>query len=108
MDHRLHSDVGRRSGMTSTPIPGYAPPLLGVRVTDLVSGPMQAVSRHFLDRGAQVTRVHRPGVTASAGFGPVVGGVAHAPTGAIIHQFCQLALHGLTTWVAHFEQPVFA
>lgn len=62
--------------MTSTSIPGYDPPLLGVRVTDLVSGPMQAVSRHFLDLGAQVTRVHLPGVTASAGFGPVVGGIA--------------------------------
>ena len=62
--------------MTSASIPGYDPPLLGVRVADLVSGPMQAVSRHFLDLGAQVTRVHRPGVTASAGFGPVVGGVA--------------------------------
>src|SRR6185437_10273100 len=55
--------------MTSTPTPGYDPPLLGVRVTDLVSGPMQAVSRHFLDLGAQVTRVHRPGVTASAARG---------------------------------------
>src|SRR5256885_14262339 len=76
IDHRLHSDVGRRSGMTSTSIPGYDPPLLGVRVTDLVAGPMQAVSRHFLDLGAQVTRVRRPGVTAGAGFGPVVGGIA--------------------------------
>ena len=45
--------------MTSASIPGHDPPLLGVRVTDLVSGPMQAVSRHFLDLGAQVTRVHR-------------------------------------------------
>jgi 8-oxo-dGTP pyrophosphatase MutT (NUDIX family) len=36
------------------------------------------------------------------------GGHVYAPTGAIIHQFCQLALHGLTTRVAHFEQPVFA
>jgi crotonobetainyl-CoA:carnitine CoA-transferase CaiB-like acyl-CoA transferase len=76
MDHRLRSDVGRRSGMTSTTNTGYDPPLLGVRVIDLVSGPMQAVSRHFLDLGALVTRVHLAGVTASAGFGPVVGGIA--------------------------------
>jgi 8-oxo-dGTP pyrophosphatase MutT (NUDIX family) len=45
--------------------------------------------------------------------GPVLrlalsGDHVYAPTGAIIHQFCQLALHGLTTRVAHFEQPVFA
>jgi 8-oxo-dGTP pyrophosphatase MutT (NUDIX family) len=38
----------------------------------------------------------------------LLGGHVYAPTGAIIHQFCQLALHGETTRVAHFEQPVFA
>jgi 8-oxo-dGTP pyrophosphatase MutT (NUDIX family) len=38
----------------------------------------------------------------------LLGGYVYAPTAAIIHQFCQLALHGLTTRVAHFEQPVFA
>jgi crotonobetainyl-CoA:carnitine CoA-transferase CaiB-like acyl-CoA transferase len=76
MNHGLHGDVRRRSGMTSITIPGYDPPLLGVRVTDLASGPMQAVSRHFLDLGAQVTRVQLPGVTASAGYGPVVDGIA--------------------------------
>jgi crotonobetainyl-CoA:carnitine CoA-transferase CaiB-like acyl-CoA transferase len=76
MKHRQRSDVERRSGMTSTTTTGYDPPLLGVRVIDLVSGPMQAVSRYLLDFGAQVTRVCLPGVTVGAGFGPVVGGVA--------------------------------
>jgi 8-oxo-dGTP pyrophosphatase MutT (NUDIX family) len=38
----------------------------------------------------------------------LLDGYVYAPTAAIIHQFCQLALHGLTTRVAHFEQPVFA
>ena len=36
----------------------------------------------------------------------LLGGHVYAPTAAIIYQFCQLALHGLTTRVAHFEQPV--
>ena len=62
--------------MTSTTTPGYDPPLLGVRVIDLVSGPMQGVSRLLLDLGAQVTRVRLPGVTNEAQFGPVVGGIA--------------------------------
>lgn len=31
-----------------------------------------------------------------------------APTAAIIHQFVELAVHGRTTRVAHFEQPRFA
>jgi 8-oxo-dGTP pyrophosphatase MutT (NUDIX family) len=39
---------------------------------------------------------------------PLFGGYVHAPTAAVIYQFCQLALHGVTVRVAHFEQPVFA
>lgn len=62
--------------MTSTTTPGYDPPLLGVRVIDLVSGPMQGVSRLLLDLGAQVTRVRLPGVTNEAGFGPTAAGIA--------------------------------
>jgi 8-oxo-dGTP pyrophosphatase MutT (NUDIX family) len=40
---------------------------------------------------------------------PLLGRYLHAPTAAIVYQFCQVALHGrLDTRVAHFEQPVFA
>jgi 8-oxo-dGTP pyrophosphatase MutT (NUDIX family) len=39
---------------------------------------------------------------------PVLGSLIHAPTGAILHQFREVVLHGRTTRVAHFEQPVFA
>jgi len=39
---------------------------------------------------------------------PLLGGYLHAPTAAIVYQFCQVALHGRATRVAHFEQPVFA
>lgn len=38
----------------------------------------------------------------------LLGGYVHAPTAAIIYQFCQLARHGQTIRVAHYEQPVFA
>ncbi len=38
---------------------------------------------------------------------PLLGGYLHAPTAAIVYQFCQAGLHGLGTRVAHFEQPVF-
>ena len=61
--------------MTSA-APGYDPPLLGVRVIDLVRGPMQVVSRHFLDLGAHVTRPRLLGLADSVGHGPVVDGVA--------------------------------
>ena len=39
---------------------------------------------------------------------PLLGGYLHAPTAAIVYQFCQVGLHGLATRVSHFEQPVFA
>jgi hypothetical protein len=32
----------------------------------------------------------------------------HAPTAAVIYQFRELAVHGRTTRVAQYEQPVFA
>ncbi|CCG05206.1 NUDIX hydrolase [Blastococcus saxobsidens] len=37
---------------------------------------------------------------------PVLGRYIHAPTAAIIYQFCQVARRGRITRVAHFEQPV--
>lgn len=39
---------------------------------------------------------------------PFRGHLIHAPTGAVIHQFCELALHGRHTRVDGFDQPVFA
>jgi len=39
---------------------------------------------------------------------PLLGGLVNAPTAAIIYQFCQVALRGLPTRVAHYDQPVFA
>ncbi|MBT6272517.1 MAG: CoA pyrophosphatase [Chromatiales bacterium] len=32
----------------------------------------------------------------------------YAPTGAFIHQMCEVCLHGRSTRVAHFDQPRFA
>jgi 8-oxo-dGTP pyrophosphatase MutT (NUDIX family) len=39
---------------------------------------------------------------------PMLGAWIHAPTAAVIYQFRELALHGRTTRVAQYEQPVFA
>jgi 8-oxo-dGTP pyrophosphatase MutT (NUDIX family) len=39
---------------------------------------------------------------------PLLGRYVHAPTAAVIYQFCQAGLHGNMIRVAHFEQPVFA
>ena len=39
---------------------------------------------------------------------PLLGTLIHAPTGAILHQLAEVALHGRTTRVAHFDEPPFA
>jgi 8-oxo-dGTP pyrophosphatase MutT (NUDIX family) len=39
---------------------------------------------------------------------PLLGRYVHAPTAAIIYQFCRVALHGAEQRVAHFDAPVFA
>lgn len=54
----------------------YDPPLSGVRVLDLSSGPMTAIGRLLADLGARVTRVVLHGVTDGRTCGRVVDGVA--------------------------------
>ncbi|ALL74933.1 MULTISPECIES: CoA pyrophosphatase [unclassified Pseudonocardia] len=39
---------------------------------------------------------------------PLFDRFVHAPTGAVLHQFREVVLHGRATRVAHLEQPVFA
>ena len=39
---------------------------------------------------------------------PLFGGYLHAPTAAVVHQFCRIACRGEVKRVAHYEQPVFA
>jgi hypothetical protein len=39
---------------------------------------------------------------------PLVGHYIHAPTGAVLLQFREVALHGRSTRVDGLEQPVFA
>jgi 8-oxo-dGTP pyrophosphatase MutT (NUDIX family) len=39
---------------------------------------------------------------------PLLGDYLHAPTAAIVHQFCRIACRGEIQRVAHYEQPVFA
>ena len=39
---------------------------------------------------------------------PITGGVVYAPTAAMLYQFREVAMRGLATRVAHFDQPRFA
>ncbi|MGE2837054.1 CoA transferase [Mycobacterium sp. SMC-4] len=50
----------------------YDPPLAGVEILDLTSGPMTAVGRLFADLGAHVTVVRLPGITDDTAAGPFI------------------------------------
>ncbi|KUI31661.1 CoA-transferase [Mycobacterium sp. IS-1742] len=62
--------------MTETP--SYDPPLAGVRILDLSSGPMTAIGRLLADLGARVTAVGLNGVTGHIEVGPRIGRVSLA------------------------------
>jgi 8-oxo-dGTP pyrophosphatase MutT (NUDIX family) len=99
-------DFATRSGFLMTPVVVWG-------------GPVGALSR----QASEVARIHvipladfdRPPELLRIPESPalvlrlaLLGGYVYAPTAAIIHQFCQLVLHGQITRVAHYEQPVFA
>jgi 8-oxo-dGTP pyrophosphatase MutT (NUDIX family) len=99
-------DYATRSGFLITPVVVWDGP-----VGPLVRQSSEVARIHVIpladfDRPPELLRI--PESPALVLRLPLLDDHVYAPTGAIIHQFCQLALHGLTTRVAHFEQPVFA
>jgi 8-oxo-dGTP pyrophosphatase MutT (NUDIX family) len=100
-------DYVTRSGYLITPVMVWGGP-----VSTPMVGPESEVARIYaipladLDQPAQLLRIpesQRPVLRL-----PLLGHFVYAPTAAIIYQFCQLARHGHTTRVSHFDQPVFA
>jgi 8-oxo-dGTP pyrophosphatase MutT (NUDIX family) len=103
----LLDDYPTRSGFVITPVVMAAPG----SVADLVPSPDE-VSELFhipfdeLDvepRYLTIEESPRPVVQM-----PLVGHFIHAPTGAVLLQFREVALHGRSTRVDGLEQPVFA
>lgn len=100
-------DYVTRSGYLITPVV-----LWGGPVSPAMRGPASEVARiHVipladLDVAPRLLRI--PESESPVIQLPLLGGYLHAPTAAIVYQFCQAALHGRAIRVAHFEQPVFA
>jgi 8-oxo-dGTP pyrophosphatase MutT (NUDIX family) len=100
-------DYATRSGYLITPVVVWGGP-----VSPAMSGPASEVAQiHVipladLDVAPRLLRI--PESDAPVIQLPLLGRYLHAPTAAIIYQFCQAGLHGRTIRVAHFEQPVFA
>ena len=102
----LLDDYPTRSGYVITPVVVWAG-----RPADLVPNPAEVASVHVvpleqLDVDPAFTTI--PESDAPVLQLPLLGGVLHAPTAALLHQFREVALHGRPTRVAHVEEPVFA
>jgi 8-oxo-dGTP pyrophosphatase MutT (NUDIX family) len=100
-------DYVTRSGYLITPVVVWGGP-----ANSAISGPPSEVAQiHVipladLDVAPRLLRI--PESSSPVIQLPLLGQYLHAPTAAIIYQFCQVALHGRAIRVAHFEQPVFA
>jgi len=100
-------DYVTRSGYLITPVVVWGGP-----ASPAMSGPASEVAQiHVVplaDLDVEPRLLHIPESSSPVIQLPLLGRYLHAPTAAIIYQFCQVALHGGATRVAHFEQPVFA
>jgi 8-oxo-dGTP pyrophosphatase MutT (NUDIX family) len=100
-------DYVTRSGYLITPVVVWGGP-----VSPAMRGPASEVAQiHVIpladfDVAPRLLRI--PESEAPVIQLPLLGRYLHAPTAAIIYQFCQVAMHGHTVGVSHFEQPVFA
>ena len=103
----LLDDYVTRSGYVMTPVVVWG----GAPNGDL-RGQVGEVAKVFQiplgDFDVEPEFLHIPESDAPVIRLPLFDRYLHAPTAAIIYQFCQIALHGTTQRVAHFEQPVFA
>jgi 8-oxo-dGTP pyrophosphatase MutT (NUDIX family) len=100
-------DYATRSGYLMTPVVVWGGP-----VSPAMRGPAAEVAEiHVIplaDLDVPPRLVRIPESASPVIQLPFLGGYLHAPTAAIVYQFCQVALHGRATRVSHLEQPVFA
>ena len=101
-------DFATRSGYVITPVVVW-----GGHVTNLRANPDEVASIHRIPL-AELARPDAPIIEDSGDpdrpllMMPVGDSWIAAPTAALLYQFREVAMRGLATRVAHFEQPAFA
>ena len=99
-------DYVTRSGYVITPVVVWAS-----SDQDQLEGPAGEVTQVFqiplADIDVEPSFIQIPETDAPVIRLPLFDRFVHAPTAAIIYQFCQVALHGRELRVSHFEAPVF-
>ncbi|MBM4267042.1 MAG: CoA pyrophosphatase [Deltaproteobacteria bacterium] len=101
-------DYPTRSGFVITPVVvwGGAGAVLvpdPTEVAEVHRVPLEHLEREDLPHLRTIPESDRPVISI-----PLVDDHIHAPTAAMIYQLREVALHGRSTRVAHFEQPVWA
>jgi 8-oxo-dGTP pyrophosphatase MutT (NUDIX family) len=103
----LLDDYSTRSGYRITPVVVWG----GDVVPDIVANPDEVAAvyiAHAADYDVEPMFAAIPESPDPIIRVPMLGAWIHAPTAAVVYQFRELALHGRTTRVAQYEQPVFA
>jgi 8-oxo-dGTP pyrophosphatase MutT (NUDIX family) len=99
-------DYVTRSGYVMTPVVCWAG-----AAGELTRSETEVASIHHIplaDLDVEPRLVSIPESSAPVIQLPLLGGYLHAPTAAIVYQFCLIACRGVVHRVAHYEQPVFA
>jgi len=102
----LLDDYVTRSGYVMTPVVCWAG-----QVGELTGAEAEVASVHqvpLADLDVEPRFISIPESGAPVIQLPLFGGYLHAPTAAVVHQFCRIACRGEVKRVAHYEQPVFA
>jgi 8-oxo-dGTP pyrophosphatase MutT (NUDIX family) len=103
----LLDDYVTRSGYLITPVVVWGGPVSSaMRAETAEVARIHVIPLADLDVPPRLVRIPESGSPVIQL--PFLGRYLHAPTAAIVYQFCQVALHGRAVRVAHFEQPVFA
>jgi 8-oxo-dGTP pyrophosphatase MutT (NUDIX family) len=102
----LLDDYVTRSGYVMTPVVCWAGPAgelagAGAEVAEVHQIPLA-------DLDVEPRFITIPESDAPVIQLPLLGRYLHAPTAAIVHQFCRIACRAAIERVAHYEQPVFA
>ncbi|MGY1814350.1 NUDIX hydrolase [Blastococcus sp. SYSU D00820] len=99
-------DYATRSGYVMTPVVCWVGPAGALRGNAGEVATVHQVPLADLDVEPVFTSI--PESDAPVIGLPLFDRHVHAPTAAIVHQFCRIACRGEVVRVAHYEQPVFA
>jgi len=106
----LLDDYPTRSGFRITPVVVWGGIVARidpdpVEVAFVLRVPFRQLDSHEIPRLSPTAEGKPPVLSAPL---PITGGVVYAPTAAMLYQFREVAMRGLGTRVAHFDQPRFA